>query len=181
MNTRKALLIVDMSHDFVADEGGLTVGKPAQDLVTFIIEKADEFVSNGEVVVITMDEHEPKDPHFERWPIHNVKNTKGAEPYGELKTWYEQNKVNPNVLYVPKTNYNAFHETNLAQTLRAKDVTKVYVTGVCTDICDFLTLAGADAHGFDTAVYRQGVATFTPNQDLFLTHANACFKTEIIE
>ena len=27
---KEALLIVDMSNDFVADEGTLTVGKPAQ-------------------------------------------------------------------------------------------------------------------------------------------------------
>ena len=33
---REALLIVDMSNDFVADNGTLTVGKPAQEIVPYI-------------------------------------------------------------------------------------------------------------------------------------------------
>ena len=35
----EALLIIDMSNDFVDDKGGLTAGKPAQEIVPNIIKK----------------------------------------------------------------------------------------------------------------------------------------------
>ena len=61
----EALLIVDMSNDFVADTGTLTVGKPAQEIVPYIIKLANQFLGNGQLVVIGMDAHEENDPHFD--------------------------------------------------------------------------------------------------------------------
>ena len=34
--TRKALIVVDYSYDFIADDGRLTCGKPGQDIESFI-------------------------------------------------------------------------------------------------------------------------------------------------
>jgi len=180
-NMREALLIVDMSNDFVADDGSLTAGKPAQKIVPYIVETADEFLKKDHIVVIGMDAHQENDPHFELWPPHNVVGTKGQELYGELNTWYEKHKDHPNVIMLPKENYNAFHNTGLADKLRELGVEKVHVTGVCTDICDFLTVAGADAEGFKTAIHKRGAATFTGQGEIFIEHMKRCFFTEIIE
>jgi nicotinamidase-related amidase len=177
----EALLVVDMSNDFVADEGGLTVGKPGQEIVPYIIDLANKFKDNGGHVVVTMDAHAKDDPHFELWPVHNVVGTKGQELFGDLHQWYEQNQEQTNVHYVPKANYNAFHQTNLADLLRKHGVEKVHVVGVCTDICDFLTVAGADAEGFKTVAHKRGMATFTENTEVFLNQMKLCFHTEIVE
>lgn len=177
----QALIIVDMSNDFVADHGSLTAGKPAQEVVPYIIEQANEFLKSGQVVVVAMDAHEENDAHFELWPAHNIVGTEGQELYGDLLTWFKENESNPNVIYQPKTNYNAFFNTNLANELKALGVEKVHVVGVCTDICDFLTIAGADAEGFKTAVHMRGVATFTDLGHTFINHMKTCFFTEIIE
>ncbi|HJV45076.1 MAG TPA: cysteine hydrolase family protein [Bacillota bacterium] len=177
---KRALLIIDMSNDFVHDQGGLSAKEPAQQIVPFIVNKANEYRANGDLVVICMDAHQPNDPHFHRWPVHNVVGTWGQELYGELQNWFESHKEDPFVHYVGKSNYNAFHETNLHQILREAGVQEVAATGVCTDICDFLTLAGADAYGFDTAVYLEGVATFTSNQEESLQHMTLCFHTKIL-
>jgi nicotinamidase-related amidase len=177
----EALLVVDMSNDFVADDGGLTVGQPAQQVVPYILEQADLFLKEGGHVVFTMDAHEKDDPHFELWPVHNVIGTVGQQLFGDLHQWYEKHAEGGAVHYVPKTNYNAFHRTNLAELLRENQIEKVHVVGVCTDICDFLTVAGADAEGFKTAVHKRGMATFTENGDLFTTHMKVCFHTEIID
>ncbi|MFC5558866.1 cysteine hydrolase family protein [Ureibacillus thermophilus] len=178
---KEALLIVDMSNDFVADDGSLTAGKPAQDIVPYIVEKANEFLEKDQIVVFAMDAHQENDPHFDLWPPHNVAGTKGQELYGDLYTWYEAHKEHPNVLLQPKENYNAFYNTGLADKLRSRGVEKVHVCGVCTDICDFLTVAGADAEGFKTAVHKRGVATFTDQGDLFIEHMKRCFFTEVVE
>lgn len=179
--SKEALLIVDMSNDFVADDGTLTVGKPAQQIVPYIKELATKFLADGQIVVISMDAHEPNDPHFELWPPHNIVDTKGQQLYGELYDWYEENKDHENVMYSPKTDYNAFFKTGLAESLRNKGVEKVHVAGVTTDICDFLTIAGADAEGFKTAIHKRGAATFTDLGDTMINHMQRCFHTEVIE
>lgn len=177
--SKDALVIVDMSNDFVAEDGTLTVGKPAQEIVPYIIEVANAFLGDNQTVVVAMDAHEVNDPHFDRWPAHNVKGTEGQKLYGDLETWYQANK--DRVLYVEKSNYNAFFQTGLAEKLRESDVTRVHVVGVTTDICDFLTVAGADAEGFSTVLHKRGVATFTDIGPTMMEHMARCFHTEILE
>lgn len=175
----EALLIIDMSNDFVDDKGGLTAGKPAQDVVPKIIETANEFLQQGNIVAVCMDSHEENDSHFELWPEHNVKGTWGQELYGPLKNWYEQNKENDHVLYVPKPEYDAFLGTNLDELLKEREVDTVHLTGVCTDICDFLTAYGAYARGYKTVAHSDCMATFTDQHDIFLKQMKAIFKTEL--
>lgn len=179
--TKEALLIVDMSNDFIADNGPLTVGKVGQEIVPYIKILAEKFLAEGNLVVVSMDAHQPNDPHFDLWPVHNVVDTEGQQLYGELHDWFEKNKDHENVIYDPKPNYNAFFQTGLAETLKAAGVEKVHTVGVATDICVFLTTAGADAEGFKTATHKRGVATFTDNGEVMLNQMKRCFHTEVIE
>ncbi|CAM5193241.1 hypothetical protein UACE39S_04369 [Ureibacillus acetophenoni] len=39
---KEALIIVDMSNDFVAEDGSLTAGKPAQEIVPYIVDLAKD-------------------------------------------------------------------------------------------------------------------------------------------
>ncbi|WP_181832992.1 cysteine hydrolase family protein [Bacillus taeanensis] len=177
--SKEALLIIDMSNDFVSDDGSLTVGKPAQSIVPAIIETANKFLANNQVVAICMDEHEENDPHFDLWPAHNVKGTYGQKLYGKLSEWYEEHKYNKNVIYVGKPEYDAFFGTTLDEELKERSVTKVHLTGVCTDICNFLTAYGAYARGYKTVALKKQMATFTENHELFLEHMEIVFKTEV--
>lgn len=101
--------------------------------------------------------------------------------YGDLYDWYQNNRENENLIYSPKTNYNAFFKTDLAEQLRSLGVEKVHTVGVTTDICDFLTVSGADAEGFKTTIHKRGVATFTDLGETMLDHMERCFHTEVIE
>ncbi|PLT30475.1 cysteine hydrolase family protein [Peribacillus deserti] len=177
----EALLIVDMSNDFIADQGTLTVGKPGQEIVPYILRVAEKFLTEGKTVVVTMDAHAENDPHFDLWPVHNVAGTKGQELFGDLHEWYLQQKDSEDVWYIPKTNYNAFFKTPLADRLRERGVNTVHVVGVCTDICNYQTIAGANAEGFHTVIHKRGAATFTDLGETFINHMKLCFHTEIIE
>lgn len=177
----EALLIVDMSNDFIADDGALTVGKTGQNIVPYIKKLAEEFLAKEKLVVISMDAHQTNDLHFELWPPHNVVGTEGQQLYGELYDWYEENKEKENVRYVPKINYNAFFKTKLSEILKNRAVNTVHVVGVTTDICVFSTVSGADAEGFKTVTHKQGVATFTDLGDIMLEHMTRCFHTEVID
>lgn len=177
----EALIIVDMSNDFIADEGPLTVGTAGQMIVPYIRDLADAFLKEENFVVVAMDAHMPNDSHFDLWPPHNVIGTKGQQLYGELYDWYQANKQNKKVIDCPKTNYNAFFQTHLSETLRNANVRTVHVVGVATDICVFSTVSGADAEGFHTVTYKQGTATFTDLGEMMMDHMKRCFHTDVIE
>lgn len=179
--SKEALIIVDMSHDFVADDGSLTVGEAGQAIVPYIKELAEDFIGLDNNVVVAMDAHQPDDAHFELWPPHNVVDTPGQQLYGELKEWYDKRKDHEKVHYVPKGNYNSFFQTGLADKLRELGVDIVHVVGVTTDICVFQTIGGADAEGFKTVTHRRGVATFTDLGDVMLEHMTRCFHTKVID
>lgn len=179
--SKEALIIVDMSNDFVATDGTLTVGEPGQAIVPYIKDLAADFISQDNHVVVAMDAHQVDDPHFDLWPAHNVVGTQGQGLYGDLNDWFQENKNDDLVHYVPKENYNAFFKTDLADTLRSLAVEKVHVVGVTTDICVFNTISGADAEGFKTVTHRRGVATFTVLGDVMLDHMVRCFHTEVVE
>lgn len=177
---REALLIVDMSNDFVDNEGSLTAGSKAQAIVPYIVELANGMLGEGHVVVICHDTHQQDDDHFAEWPSHNVEGTWGHELFGELQNWFKTHQSHDRVLFIPKASYNAFYRTELAEKLRSFEVTKVHITGVCTDICNFLTVAGAYDEGFDTVAHQRGCATFTDNHELFLNQMKLCFHTEVV-
>jgi nicotinamidase-related amidase len=176
---REALLIIDMSNDFVADRGSLSAGKPAQEIVPYIIRKADEFLKSGKPVIICMDSHKKGEKEIEGWPEHNIEGTWGQELYGGLSEWYRKNRANPDVYYVFKKQYDAFYGTDLEKILESRKITMVHLTGVCTDICVFLTGSGANDRGFKTVVHRAGTATFTGNHEVFLKHMELIFKSEV--
>jgi nicotinamidase-related amidase len=85
------------------------------------------------------------------------------------------------VIFVPKPEYDAFIGTDLDGMLKERHIDTVHLTGVCTDICDFLTAYGAYSRGYKTIAHRTGMATFTEQHELFLNHMNAIFKTKIID
>lgn len=178
---REALLIIDMSNDFVDDNGSLTAGSSAKAIVPYIVALADSMLRDGHLVAISMDTHQVGDSHFASWPPHNVEGTWGHQLYGGIYKWYETAKEHERVLYSPKASYNAFHQTGLGGALRERDVDTVHITGVCTDICDFLTAAGAYDEGFRTVAHRRGCATFTDNHERFLAQMKVCFHTDVIE
>ncbi|MFB5190214.1 cysteine hydrolase family protein [Alicyclobacillus fastidiosus] len=178
---QEALLIIDMSNDFVADDGSLTAGRAAQQIVPYIVHLAKQTLADGQVVAICMDTHQPNDDHFREWPPHNVEGAWGHQVYGELGEWYDSVKGDPNVWFIPKTSYNAFYQTGLADKLRECGVNTVHITGVCTDICDFMTAAGAYDEGFKTVAHRRGCATFTNHHDTFLHQMTVCFHTELVD
>src|SRR5699024_6521836 len=131
--SKEALLIVDMSNDFVDLEGPLNVGEAGLEIVPYIRDLADEFLKNDKYVVIATDDHEPEDQQVNCWPVHKIKKSKEQEIYGELKEWYDENKDNDHIIYSMKENYNAFFKTGLENELRKRDVDTVHIVGVATD------------------------------------------------
>jgi len=136
MNT--ALIIVDMQNDFV--EGGALAVAGGRALVP-VINQVVHKLGKTELVVTSQDWHPAESRHFDKWPVHCVANTKGAELEAGLK-------LPENTIHIVKgmsgldDGYSAFegreHKEGgeaLEQILREHDIDAVLICGIATDYC----------------------------------------------
>lgn len=160
---KKALLVVDYTVDFVADDGALTCGEPGQAIEERICELVEQFLQEGELVVFPVDLHEQDDayhPEAKLFPPHNIRGTAGRNLYGRLADVYEANKER--IVWMDKTRYSSFAGTALELMLTERGIKDLHLTGVCTDICVLHTAVDAYNKGFDITVYKDAVASFDP-------------------
>lgn len=86
--TRKALIVVDYSYDFIADDGRLTCGKPGQDIESFILKRLETYQSEGQDIFFMMDLHYENDmfhPETKLFPPHNIEGTADVNYMVRLK------------------------------------------------------------------------------------------------
>ncbi len=161
---KRALILTDYIHDFVDDDGALTVGKPAQDIRENIV-RAISRLDEGDLLVIANDSHDWDAPHPEKklFPPHALTGTPGAE----CVVAREAAEAACPAVTLHKTRYSCFFGTGLAALLKEKEIEKVYLAGVCTDICVLQTAVDAYNLGFDTAVLSDCVASFNPQGHAF--------------
>lgn len=158
---KKALINIDYTVDFVADNGALTCGKPGQDIEANIVTITEEFIRNGDYVVFAIDLHKENDdlhPESKLFPPHNIEGTPGRNLFGALEDVYLKNK--DHVYWMDKTRYSAFAGTNLEIMLRERNITELHLTGVCTDICVLHTAVDAYNKGFKIVIHENAVASF---------------------
>ena len=163
----KALLIIDYIHDFVAPDGALTCGEPAQLLDDYIATLAGEFAKAGDYIVVARDMHAADDayhPESTLFPPHCLAGSKGVDVYGNSGTWLthasQDKALSRNILWLDKTRYSAFAGTMLDIKLRERGITELHLTGVCSDICVLHTAISAYNLGYKTVVHSRGTASF---------------------
>jgi nicotinamidase/pyrazinamidase len=163
----KALLLIDIQNDFLPG-GALAV--PFGDEILPLV---NALMPRFELVVATQDWHPADHSSFAAnhpgkdvgqrivvegipqilWPVHCVQNTPGAELAAALNRagihQVVQKGQDPLV-----DSYSAFFDnehrrsTHLAEMLRAKDVSHVYLAGLATDYCVKFSALDALAEGF---------------------------------
>ena len=141
MASNQALLIIDYTNDFVADDGVLTCGQPGQALAPTIVQLADQMATVGDWVLLPTDVHTPHDPYHpesQLFPPHNVRDTWGRELYGPLKDWYATHQDKDNVWALDKTRYSSFAGTDLDLRLRERQVDTLHLHGLSTDILSLI-------------------------------------------
>lgn len=176
----KALLVVDYTIDFV--NGKLPAGEPAIAIEPYIAKLTEQFIDNGDFVVMSVDVHDENDPYHPEsrlFPPHNIRGTEGRHLYGALKDVYEKHANH--IVWMDKTRYSAFCGTNLELLLREREIKEVHIVGICTDICVLHTAIDAYNKGFAITVYEGGVATFNPGgQGWALQHFENVLGAEVI-
>ncbi|WP_346744465.1 bifunctional nicotinamidase/pyrazinamidase [uncultured Turicimonas sp.] len=171
MNKNQALIVVDVQNDFL-ETGSLPV--PEGSKVIPVINKAMPLF---QTVVLTQDwhpaehksfasNHENKKPYDVMtmpygqqvlWPAHCVQNSKGAELAETLAVKGTEFKVRKGT-NSEVDSYSAFFEadgkskTILADWLRDRGITEVFLCGLATDFCVSWSALDAVKEGFKTFV-----------------------------
>ncbi|MBU9723896.1 MULTISPECIES: cysteine hydrolase family protein [Bacillaceae] len=162
----KALVVIDYTNDFVADDGRLTCGVRGQSIETRITQITKEFMENRDFVVFAVDVHDENDlyhPETKLFPPHNIRGTKGRKLYGQLGTFLEEAvQEDLSFEWMDKTRYSAFAGTDLELKLRERGIKELHLVGVCTDICVLHTAVDAYNKGFSIVVHGDAVESFNP-------------------
>ncbi|WP_435922355.1 cysteine hydrolase family protein [Paenibacillus sp. DYY-L-2] len=181
---KRALINIDYTYDFVAEDGALTCGKPGQAIEDRIVAITEEFIRQGDYVVFAIDLHKQGDtlhPETKLFPPHNIEGTKGRSLFGELDRLYQENKDRETVHWMDKTRYSAFAGTDLELQLRARGITELHLVGVCTDICVLHTAVDAYNKGFSLVIHEQAVASFDQEGHAWaLRHFKGSLGAEIV-
>lgn len=149
----KALLVIDMLNDFIAEDGVLTTGPAGRGIIGFIQAKVAKFREHGCPVIFICDHHEADDKEFQMFPAHCVAGSTGSAIIPELE-------VQPGDKIIHKRRYSAFFGTELDLYFREKGVTELCLVGVCTNICVLYTAADARNLGYQVTIFKEGVASF---------------------
>lgn len=154
----RALLIVDVQNDFC--EGG-ALGEPGNDEVVPVINK---LMPEFKLKIASKDWHPEDTVHFDKWPPHCIRGTRGAEFHPELDTG-NIDKVVLKGTDNKDDGYSSFEATtdNLSELLKEKGVDTVYIAGLTTDYCVKNTVLDALRNGFSTFVIEDGIRAVNAN------------------
>ncbi|MGT2908093.1 cysteine hydrolase family protein [Streptococcus dentiloxodontae] len=181
----KALISIDYTYDFVADDGKLTAGKPAQAISERIAQVTQEAYDRGDYIFFAIDGHDEGDsfhPETKLFPPHNIKGTAGRALFGPLADFYDNSRADSRVFWMDKRHYSAFSGTDLDIRLRERDVKTIILTGVLSDICVLHTAIDAYNLGYKIEVVSSAIASITEEAHQFaLGHMKNVLGAKILD
>ena len=149
----KALIVIDMLKDFINEGGALETGPAGRAIVPFVKDKIGEYRSLNYPIIYTCDNHEIDDKEFQMFPPHCLAGTRASKIIPQLQV-LDSDKI------IKKRRYSGFYGTDLDLYLREKEITEIYLVGVCTNICVLYTAADGRNISYDVSVYKDGLASF---------------------
>lgn len=149
---KKTLFIVDLQRDFCA---GGALGIPTADA---IIPTINAIIPKYDLVLASKDWHPFNTVHFEKWPVHCVAETSGAEFHKNLHSEHIDH-VFLKGTYNRDDGYSAFEATNnhLDSYLKEHNITEIDVCGLATDYCVRATAIDALNHGYKVRLITDAI------------------------
>jgi len=160
-----ALIVVDIQNDFLI---GGTLAVPDADLV---IRPINSMLMAFDCLVFSRDWH-PADhcsfdfnPQYKdgSWPAHCIQDSPGAEFPHALRVPVDAIIVNKGTA-PDKEVYSDFEDTGLADILRKRGITRVFVAGLALDYCIKATALDAVREGFITVLVEDATLAVAPEQ-----------------
>lgn len=172
-----ALVVVDMQNDFVRAGAPQEVPE-ARETLPLIRRLLEAFRGSSGPVIYTKFITGPKETLMWRfspecapplrscWPgvtrtyEDSHEEMEGADIVQEIYPW-------PDDPIIEKYGYDAFHDSDLDDVLRARGVNHVVIVGTVTQICVANTAFAAFHHGYDSVVVSDAVSSY--NEELHRT------------
>jgi nicotinamidase/pyrazinamidase len=164
METRKALVIVDVQNDFCP--GGALAVHDGDRVVPVLNKYIEKFAQAGMPIFFTRDWHPPRTTHFNTdggaWPPHCVQGSKGAEFHPELQLGSDTVVLSKGMA-VDEDSYSGFDAVDscglsLGDVLRQSGIERIYVGGLATDYCVKQTVLDGLKQGIQVVLLQDGVA-----------------------
>lgn len=164
MAARKALLIVDVQHDFCP--GGALPAQEGDQVVPVLNDYARMFADAGHPVYASRDWHPEHSAHFQErggpWPPHCIQGTEGAEFHRDLELPESAEVLTKGDDPEEDEGYSAFEGKTddgklLADELRRQDVDELFIGGLATDYCVRASAIDAVKNGFRTHLLLDAV------------------------
>jgi len=155
----KTLFIVDVQSDFCP---GGALEAPTGDQVIPVLNKIMDYF---DLVLASKDWHPEDTKHFDKWPLHCVQESRGAEFQPELNADHI-NKVFYKGTSKEDDGYSAFEATNddMEEFLKNNGVETLYVGGLATDYCVVNTVLDAQKRGFQVQVIEDAIRGVDDNE-----------------
>ncbi len=149
---KKALFIVDLQRDFCS---GGSLGIPTADA---IVPTVNALMDRYDLILASKDWHPSGTVHFEKWPVHCVQDTSGADFHPALES-YRINHVFLKGTHNKDDGYSAFEATNddLKGYLHKHGVEQLDVVGLATDFCVRATVLDALRNDFKVRVLTDAI------------------------
>jgi len=154
---KAALLVLDMQAYFLqADSHAFVPSAPV--IISGMNKLISAFESAQRPVIATRHRNTPEDAGMmSKWWRDLIK------PRTAYSHFSKKVKIK-NPIQISKTQYDAFHQTELEDTLHNLNVTQVIISGVMTHLCCESTARSAFMRGFEVFFTVDGTATY--NEEL---------------
>lgn len=151
--------------------GSLTTN-PSDEYFIKLNEKIQQERENGSLIVFTKDWHPQNHCSFgkNKWPVHCVENTRGAELDYRINT-NDNDKIILKGCDKNVDSYSAFfdndhiNQTCLHQYLQSKKVNEIELCGIALDYCVLYTCKDALQLGYNTTTCFELCMCINPNID----------------
>jgi len=163
METKKALMIVDVQNDFCP--GGALGVQDGDRVVPVLNRYIEKFAQAGLPILVTRDWHPPRTTHFNTagglWPPHCVQGSKGAEFHPGLNITSDAIVLSKGMA-VDEDSYSGFDAVDsrgvvLKDVLRQSGIERIYVGGLATDYCVKETVLDGLRQGFQVVLLQDGI------------------------
>jgi nicotinamidase-related amidase len=173
---RTALLLIDMQRDFVEPGGfGETLGNDVSQLRAVIPPLQAVLAAAREAAMTVIHTREGHRPDLSDCPPAKLSRGKPALRIGDpgpkgrilIRGEYGHDIIDElapadGELVIDKPGKGSFYATGLDETLRARGITSLVVTGVTTEVCVHTTVREANDRGYECLVLSDCVGSYFP-------------------